>query len=469
MTTYRHDPDATATHQDEFWGGQTEWAPQRRPSAERRGLGSTIGRWWDGLLGGGTGAEHAGGDGHRAHGRSSTSGAPIDRSEDRRGNDAGHDGAMIEDDATVDAGDDAWTFEPEPLPVRRLGADPLLTRLGGLAVIVTLASPLLLGFTSSGSDSPSTDPLATIAGVSSVEPAAPATAPSTDTNAATTAATTPVSAEVSPSAASTLATAPVTVEATTPVSASAATASLEVAPEPATTAPATTAPATMAPATMAPAVTAAACGKEYELAAGDYWIRIADAADVSLADLLAVNDSSVDTMLIPGRSICLPAGASTPPPPPTAPPPTATATTVPVTTAARAPATTTPSRPAPTTVAPAPTAPAPTAPAPTAPAPTAPARPAAVPESQATAIIRQVWPDDLEERALEIAWGESNHKSNVNNFCCYGLFQIYYSVHKSWLSTIGVDSAQDLFDPRLNAQAAYMLYQRAGGFGPWGG
>ena len=454
MTTDRHDPDATATHQDEFWGGQTEWAPQRRPSAERRGLGSTIGRWWDGLLGGGTGAEHAGGDGHRAHGRSSTSGAPIDRSEDRRGNDAGHDGAMIEDDATFDAGDDAWTFEPEPLPGRRLGADPLLTRLGGLAVIVTLAAPLLLGFTSSGSGSPSTDPLATIAGVSSVEPAAPASTPSTATIAATiaanTAATTPVSAEVSPSAASTLATAPVTVEATTPVSASAATASLEAAPEPATTAPATTAPAVTAP-----AVTAPACGKQYELAAGDYWIRIADAADVSLADLLAVNGSSVDTMLVPGRSICLPAGASTPSPPPTAPPPTATATTVPATTAARAPATTTPSRPAPTTVAPAPTAPAPTAPA--------------VPESQATTIIRKVWPDDLEERALEIAWRESNHKSNVNNFCCYGLFQIYYSVHKSWLSAIGVDSAQDLFDPQLNAQAAYMLYQRAGGFGPWGG
>ena len=455
MTTDRHDPDATATHQDEFWGGQTEWAPQRRPSAERRGLGSTIGRWWDGLLGGSTSAEHAGGDGHRAHGRSSTSGAPIDRSEDRRDNDAGHDGAMVEDDAPVDAGDDAWTFEPEPLPVRRLGAEPLLTRLGGLAVIVTLAAPLLLGFTSSGSASSSTDPLATIAGVSSVEPAAPATTPSTDTAAAATAAATatatPVSAEVSPSAASTAATAPVTVEATTPVSASAATASLEAAPEPATTAPATT----------APAVTAPACGKQYELAAGDYWIRIADAADVSLADLLAVNGSSVDTMLVPGRSICLPAGASTPSPPPAAPTTTATATTVPATTAARAPVTTTPSRPAPTIVAP--------TPAPTAPAPTAPARPAAVPESQATAIIRQVWPDDLEERALEIAWRESNHKSNVNNFCCYGLFQIYYSVHKSWLSTIGVNSAQDLFDPQLNAQAAYMLYQRAGGFGPWGG
>ena len=446
MTTDRHDPDATRTHQDEFWGEQSEWTQQRRPSARRRGIGSTIGRWWDGLLGGSTGAEHAGGDGHRAHGRSHALGVRIDRSEDRRDNDAGHDGAMVvEDDAPVDAGGDAWTFEPEPQPVRRLGADPLLTRLGGLAVIVTLAAPLLLGFTSSGSDAPSTDPLATIAGVSSVEPAAPATPPVTATAGTQTAAST-APAVVLPTAPPT--TAPVTVESTTLVSAPAA-ASLEAAPAPATTAPATTAPATTAP-----AVTAPACGKQYELAAGDYWIRIADAADVSLADLLAVNGSSVDTMLIPGRSICLPVGASTPSPPPTAPTTTVLATSVTAAAAARAPTTTTPSRPAPTTVAP---------------TPAAPSRPAAVPSSQATAVIRQVWPDDLEERAIEIAWRESNHKSNVNNFCCYGLFQIYFSVHRSWLSTISVNSAQDLFDPQLNAQAAYMLYQRAGGFGPWGG
>jgi len=367
---------------------------------------------------------------------------------------------MVEDDAPVDAGDQAWTFEPESQPVRLLGADPLLTRLGGLAVIVTLAAPLLLGFTSSGSDSPSTGPLATIAGVSSGEPAAPATTPGPETAGTGTAASTAPTA-VLPTVPPT--TPPVTVEATTPVSAPAtATASLEAAPAPATAtasleaapAPAVTAPAVTAPAVTAPAVTGPACGKQYELAAGDYWIRVADAADVSLADLLAVNRSSVDTMLIPGRSICLPVGASTPSPPPTAPITTAPATTVPAASAARAPAATTPSRPAPTTVAP---------------TPAAPARPAAVPESQATAVIRQVWPDDLEERALEIAWRESNHKSNVNNFCCYGLFQIYYSVHKSWLSTIGVNSAQDLFDPQLNAQAAYMLYQRAGGFGPWGG
>ncbi len=104
-----------------------------------------------------------------------------------------------------------------------------------------------------------------------------------------------------------------------------------------------------------------------------------------------------------------------------------------------------------------------------APATTVPSRPAAVSTSQAAQIIRDVWPDDLEERALEIAWRESNHQSNVNNSCCYGLFQIHWTAHKLWLATIGVTSAAQLYDPTVNATAAYTLYQRSGGFGPWGG
>jgi hypothetical protein len=195
-----------------------------------------------------------------------------------------------------------------------------------------------------------------------------------------------------------------------------------------------------------PTGTAASCGARYELAAGDYWIRIADAAGVSLTELLEVNSASVDTVLVPGRSICLPVGAATPAPPATVAP--ATAPTAPVTTAA-------PRRPA-TTVAPAP---------PTTVAP----RPSAVPQSRAAEIIRAVWPDDIEERALEIAWRESNHRSNVNNWCCYGLFQIHWEAHRSWLATIGVTSVSQLYDPTVNANAAYVLYQRSGGFGPWGG
>jgi hypothetical protein len=84
------------------------------------------------------------------------------------------------------------------------------------------------------------------------------------------------------------------------------------------------------------------------------------------------------------------------------------------------------------------------------------------------AIIRYIWPDDLEDRAVEIAWRESNLRNDVRNYCCYGLFQIYYTVHRSWLAGLGVTSAEDLYDPVLNAVAAYTLYQRAGGWGPWG-
>ena len=84
-------------------------------------------------------------------------------------------------------------------------------------------------------------------------------------------------------------------------------------------------------------------------------------------------------------------------------------------------------------------------------------------------IIRDAWPDELEERALAIAQRESKLQPQVvNRFgCCYGLFQIYYRWHKDWLPNVGVNSAQDLLDPRLNAIAAYRMYQRNNGWGPW--
>ena len=100
----------------------------------------------------------------------------------------------------------------------------------------------------------------------------------------------------------------------------------------------------------------------------------------------------------------------------------------------------------------------------------APAPPAPSPSAAAVKqIIRNVWPDELEEKALAIAWRESNYVATAKNYCCLGLFQIYYSVHKSWLSAMGVTSANQLFDAETNARAAYALYQRAGGWGPWGG
>jgi LysM repeat protein len=452
MATDRFDPDvtpdgttdATVELTDEFWGERPEWTPQRPPSSPRTGLGTAIGRWWDRVLGGDVtvGRSH-GRPAPRSVGPADTEFADTEPTADPR--------AATMDDV-VDL--DSWTIEPDVPPARRGGVDPLLARIGGLAVIVTLASPLIVGFTASDradgavppdspalvatvESSPASSPTAhdglpdaaalDDAVVGDPVPAAPATSPSptsgNDTN--DFAATEPSTSVVAG------------LEASADADADAA-------------------------AVTTPVATAPACAGRYEVAAGDYWIRLADAAGVALSELLTVNDASVDTVLVPGATICLPAGAATPspPPPPTAAPAATTpapsnttrSTTSPSSTASSTP----PATVTTTTVAPAPTT-------------TAPARPAAVPTSQAVQIIRDAWPDELEERAIEIAWRESNHRSNVNNWCCYGLFQIHWNAHKSWLGTVGITSVSQLYDPVLNANAAYALYQRSGGFGPWGG
>jgi LysM repeat protein len=186
-----------------------------------------------------------------------------------------------------------------------------------------------------------------------------------------------------------------------------------------------------------------ACPTTYVAGAGDSWYRIAEAAGVTPNALLDENRATVDTVIFSGDDICLPAGATMPTQPTT---------------------TTTPA----TTEAPATTAPATTAPATTAPATTQPPAPASTTEVQQ--IIRDVWPDELEEQALQIAWRESKYQPGVyNGWCCYGVFQIYWSVHVSWLDAYGIYSSSDLLDARKNITAAYALYERAGGWGPWGG
>ena len=92
-------------------------------------------------------------------------------------------------------------------------------------------------------------------------------------------------------------------------------------------------------------------------------------------------------------------------------------------------------------------------------------------EKQIIQIIRDIWPDKLENRAIQIARRESNLNPRVigiPNECCYGLFQIYYRWHKSWMPSIGVTSAQQLLDPETNARAALEIYRRNRGWGPWG-
>jgi LysM repeat protein len=323
----------------------------------------------------------------------------------------------------------------------------LVGRLCVVAAASVVVIPLASAF--SGSD-PSPGKLADAADAAAVVAAEPGAAPAT-TAAEVATSPTPAATAVAGSAAdATPATAAATAAASAPDAAPSSTAAVAATPAAAPqpqevveqTAPPTAAAAAAAGQTTTASVPAVrvepVCALTYVVAAGDYWIRIAEGAGIPLAQLLEHNLATVDTPLYPGREVCLPAGAtmpSPPPPPPTVPPSTA-APTAPPTTAAPT-----------TTVRP----------------------PSSYSEQEVIAIIRFVWPDDLEDKAIAIADRESNLNPAAQNWCCSGLFQIYFNVHKGWLAGIGVTSPAQLLDPATNARAAYALYQRSGGWGPWGG
>ncbi|HWC67088.1 MAG TPA: LysM peptidoglycan-binding domain-containing protein [Acidimicrobiales bacterium] len=60
--------------------------------------------------------------------------------------------------------------------------------------------------------------------------------------------------------------------------------------------------------------TVAPSGQTYEVQQGDYWIGIAEKLNVGLNELLAVNNATTDTVIVPGQTIAIPAGASSLPP-----------------------------------------------------------------------------------------------------------------------------------------------------------
>lgn len=82
-------------------------------------------------------------------------------------------------------------------------------------------------------------------------------------------------------------------------------------------------------------------------------------------------------------------------------------------------------------------------------------------------IIRDVFPDEIEDRAVRIAWRESRFVPTAHNSICFGIFQVYFSVHRRWLADYGVYTPADLYDPRVNATVALALYNEAG-WSPWG-
>ena len=471
------DDDRPGSHErdDDFWGNTPDWTDAaERPRRQRRSESSNditgaIKNLWGAATTGGASAT-------RSHGVfDATAPRPVDAFDDPTT--PGLDQTMFDDlDLDLD-----FDVEPDPgattrVPVvdarrrrppaaaestgsaRRL--DPLLARVGAVAIVTTLLVPLAIGLRSGDS----ADTLTSADVSSSVEPVAESAPP-------------PSTSESNvPAPVGSVALDPSTLPPAIPADsgdraeAPAAPVASDTATSADTSEPVADSPSESAVAaddsievkasdgdtprgTVAGVSSDPICAVDYIVQSGDYWIGIADGAGVQLAELLEANSANPSTPLYPGADICLPAGSTIP------------ATTVaPATTAA--PTTAAPTTAAPTTAAPttaAPTTAAPTTAAPTTPAPTT---PPAGPD-EITQIIRDAWPDDLEDRALQIAFRESRYVPTAKNFCCYGLFQIYWEVHDSWLDGIGVTSADQLYDPSINAQAAYALYQRAGGWGPW--
>lgn len=306
--------------------------------------------------------------------------------------------------------------------------DPLVKRMGGLAVVVALLVPVAMALRADDRNSGAAlQPEGTsVSAPGGDAVAVPAETASADPWAAIDIDALPEAVPANPDPASSAV--PSTGARTTAAAA--------------TTAPAQPAKPSTSTATTAVEVvsrpqaktTASTCAKKYTVRAGDAWLLIADRADVSLSALLAANNATAATAIYPGRTICLPANATTPKPP--------TVTT----SKPRAPSTTAP-KPTTTTAAPAPVQ--------------------NYSRAQVERIIRQVWPDNLEDEAVRIAIRESNLTPTARNYCCYGLFQIYWNVHKSWLAHMGITSSSQLFDPKLNAQAALALWFRSGSWAPW--
>lgn len=93
------------------------------------------------------------------------------------------------------------------------------------------------------------------------------------------------------------------------------------------------------------------------------------------------------------------------------------------------------------------------------------------PRGDTEQIIRDIWPDDIEDWAVRIAKRESSPALVVtaHNACCYGIFQIHFQAHRAWLGDYGVHQPSDLYDPAVNATVALALYMASSPHcQPWG-
>ena len=161
---------------------------------------------------------------------------------------------------------------------------------------------------------------------------------------------------------------------------------------------------------------ATGCAKTYTVVSNDSWNRIAGKVKVPMSLLMKVNKANASSLLLIGDVICLPKAAVTK------------------------------EEAAGLRLA-------------------APARRFST--KQSAAIIREVFPDKFEAKAIEIARRESHLNAAAYNSCCVGLFQIHWKAHKSWLADLGITSAHQLLDARANATAAYAMYKRSNNWGAW--
>ena len=167
-------------------------------------------------------------------------------------------------------------------------------------------------------------------------------------------------------------------------------------------------------------VLATSCARPYVAVENDSWSRIADKTGVTVKALLAANKATTSTMILIGDTVCLPKGTTWKQPSTEA-------------TGLR----------------------------------NLPAPKVRYTRAQAAAVIREVFPDRLEARAIAIAKRESKLAATSYTWCCVGLFQINWWAHKPWLKDIGVTKASQLLDAKTNARAAYAIYKRSGGWSPW--
>jgi len=182
---------------------------------------------------------------------------------------------------------------------------------------------------------------------------------------------------------------------------------------------------------------APACGLDYTVLPGDSWFGIAARADVKAGPLAAANGMTIRSSLKVGQVICLPVGAKRPAP-------TTTTTQAP---AAPSNASAGSSRPTLSGLT------------------YNPVRSYSRPELEQ--MIRDIWPDELEEQAIYVVHRESRYNPGSYNWCCVGLFQVNWWSHRSWMQGAGVSEPSHLMDPLTNVRMALVVWQRSGSWKPW--